>query len=403
MPESLWLQSTSPAFRLMIATSWLAAGPWHESQNEAIARAIDAGADWSEFLTLVDRHRTPALSWAALSRVPGITIPESFKIELQKRSNACRMNAVKQCLLLYEILKAFNSGSITSMPFKGQLLSHELYGDVGLRHSRDLDLAVMAEDLDRAKACLEVLGWKQDASTWFTLTPRQWRNLIQYEHHLDFTHTQTGTLLELHWRDQWETPEATSARWRRSKNLIWQGNSVQTMTPADLTLYLCCHGGDHAWFRAKWLGDLARAYVVGKLDWDGAFEGARRSGQDRVLFAAQVLLDRAYGFGLAPPTAESMIRKLPLLIDVPLHAIATPPVQGMPITLTSFRNRLRMSRYKSHLWPQASLRSKLGELFHCREDYKLFPLPDSCFWAYKPLRPLLWIWKWMNRSTRTIH
>ena len=254
MSESLWLQSTSPAFRLMIATSWLAAGSWQESQNEAIGKVIDAGANWSEFLCLVDRHRTPALSWAALSRAPGITIQESFKVELQRRSNACRMNAVRQCLLLSEILKALNNDSIACMPFKGQLLSHELYGDVGLRHSRDLDVAVMQEDLNRAKVCLEDLGWRQDGSTWFPLTSRQWTNLIQYEHHLDFVHIRTGTLLELHWRDQWETPEATSARWQRSTNLIWQGNSVQTMNPADLTLYLCCHGGDHAWFRAKWLG-----------------------------------------------------------------------------------------------------------------------------------------------------
>jgi hypothetical protein len=46
---------------------------------------------WMEYLRLVDRHRTPALSWAALRRVPGLVIPEPAKQELQKRSDACRI------------------------------------------------------------------------------------------------------------------------------------------------------------------------------------------------------------------------------------------------------------------------------------------------------------------------
>lgn len=403
MPESVWLQSTSSAFQLMIATSWLASGSWRAGQDEAIRRSIDAGVDWQEFLRLVDRHRTPALSLAVLNRVSEIQIPEFVWSDLRKRSNACRMEAVRQCMLLSGILKSFTCAAISAMPFKGQILSHELYDDIGLRHSRDIDLAVIATDLNRAKVLLEELGWRQDASTWFSLTPRQWENLIRYEHHLDFVHSSTGILLELHWRDQWETPESTSARWARSIEKKWQGSTVRSMSPADLTLYLCCHGGDHAWFRAKWLGDLARAHTVGRLDWDGAFAEAQKSGQERVLLAALVLLDRAYGFGVAPAVAESLIRKLPILVDVPLQAIVVAPVQGAPITFASFRNRIRMSRYKKLLWPGTSLRSSLGEIFHCREDYKLVSLPDSLFWAYKPLRPFLWLWKWMNHSIFQSH
>ena len=75
MPETQWLQRSSPAFRLMMATSWLAPDSWKENQEKAIRKAIEAEPDWTEYLSLVDRHRTPALSWAALRRVPGIMIP----------------------------------------------------------------------------------------------------------------------------------------------------------------------------------------------------------------------------------------------------------------------------------------------------------------------------------------
>ena len=158
MPETSWLQSASPAFRQMIATSWLAPASWQDKQEQAIREAIGAGMDWMEFIRLVDRHRTPALSWAALKRVSGLEIPQLAKQELQKRSDACRMQAVRNSLKLVGVLKGFHSAGIPTMTMKGPILSLELYGDVGLRHSHDLDLMVKPEDLARAQACLESMG-----------------------------------------------------------------------------------------------------------------------------------------------------------------------------------------------------------------------------------------------------
>ena len=59
----------SPDDRHLLAGPGLLAGA---NRRQAIREAIGAGLDWMEYLRLVDRHRTPALSWAALGRVPGI-------------------------------------------------------------------------------------------------------------------------------------------------------------------------------------------------------------------------------------------------------------------------------------------------------------------------------------------
>jgi hypothetical protein len=59
-----------------------------------------------EYLCLVDRHRTPALSWAALKRVPGLEIPEPTRREMQKRSDASRMQAVRHSMMLAECCEA---------------------------------------------------------------------------------------------------------------------------------------------------------------------------------------------------------------------------------------------------------------------------------------------------------
>lgn len=400
MLTSDWLQRTSPAFRLMIATSWLAPESWQEKQQEAIRAAVDAGPDWQEYLRLIDRHRTPALSWAALSRTPGAIPPEPLAKELKQRSDACRMESMKQCLLMASALKALNRAGIPVMPFKGQILSLSLYGDVGLRQCRDLDLAFAPEDLQRARACFEETGWELRSPAWFPLSPAQWARALRYEHDLEMVHTQTGCLLELHWRDEWETPQQTRDRWSRSVASVWQGSAIWSMTPSDLTLYLCSHGGHHAWSRAKWLGDLARAHAVEQLDWNGAIDEARRTSQEKVISTALRLLKQLYGSAM-PDLPEDPVINLPSrLLEIPIATLTNP---SEPLDANSsgwLRYRLLMSRYERQLHPRKAWRDSLARLLYGREDFRTLNLPDSLCWAYAPLHPVLWAWRSVERFLR---
>jgi hypothetical protein len=392
MPETSWLQSASPAFRLMIATSWLAPASWQEKQEQAIREAIGAGVDWMEYLRLVDRHRTPALSWAALRQVPGLVIPEPAKQELQRRSEACRMQAVKHSLLLAGVLKGFHRAGIPVMTLKGPLLSLELYGDVGLRHSHDLDLMVKPEDLARAQACLENMGWRQDAA-WFPLSPRQWENLLRHEHELHFVHPHGGCLLELHWRAQWELKGQTNDRWAGSVPGVWQGCLHITMSPIDQVLYLCSHGGVHGWFRAKWIGDLARIHAEGRMDWQAVFGRASRTGQERALLACLRLLQDVYGLPVQDLPGNPWKNLPSFLITRPLHDLKGPEDPAAFGALARIRGHFRLIRYERLAVPQKTGRDLLAESAYCREDFQVLRLPDSLFWAYAPLRPILWLWR----------
>jgi len=395
MPEILWLQRTSPAFRLLIATSWLAPASWQDRQEEAIREAIAAGPDWMEYIRLVDRHRLPALSWAALKRVPGLWIPESAKQELQKRSETCRMQAVRHCLFLAEALRCFNRAGIPAMPLKGPILSTELYGDVGLRQSHDLDLAVSPKDLSRAQACLEEIGWSIDPF-YFPLTPRQWESFLQHEWHIGFKRSPGANQLELHWRTAWNSPNLIDARWARSISSVWQGCSYQAMNRIDQILYLCEHGGGHLWFRAKWLGDLARIHAQGQVDWEAALAEARSTGQERAVLACLRLLETAYSLPL-PTLPGDPWKDLPsLLIAMPLRALTN----SKELTDLSIRampwERLRMNRYQRQLLPRITWRESLSGLAYCRQDFKILRLPDRFFRAYALLRPILWAWRAMH-------
>jgi len=392
MPESSWLEGTSPAFRLMIASSWLAPDSWMDHQELAIREAIVAAPDWAEYIRLVDRHRTPAVSWAALSRIPELKIPEPVEAELKKRSDSCRMQAIRHSLILAEVLKAFNRADIPVMPLKGPILSFDLYRDVGLRQSKDLDLACPPEDIARAQACLESQGWLLE-STFCHLTPRQWKSLYRHEYHLPFIHSLRGTMLELHWHNIVDLPSQTNEQWAKSIPSIWQGCSYQAMHPIDLVLYLCNHGGKHGWFRAKWLGDMARIHAMGQMDWDAAVRQARKAGQEISLLATLRLLELVYGLPM-PDLPEALRKKLPTsLINGSLHVLQDPEEPEGRSPVASFRDGLRMHRYGRLALSQRMVWETIKRYGYCRVDFHVLRLPDSLFWAYAPLRPILWLWR----------
>ena len=399
MTEISWLRGPSPAYRLMIATSWLAPDSWQQRQEETIREAIAAGPDWDEYLRLVERHRTQALSWASLNRVSGLDIPESARLQLQERSDAWQTHAARLSLRLVRVLKGFHLAGIPVMPLKGPTLSAEVYGDERLRQYRDLDLAVTPDDLPRAQACLENMGWRAE-SAWFPLTARQWQSFLRNEYDMKFVDRHSAVILELHWRNYGESSESTAARWARSIPSVWQQCFHRAMNPLDLAIYLCSHGGYHAWSRAHWLSDLARIHAEELVDWQQVFEQARSTGRQRPMLSCLQLLHEVYGLPF-PYLPGDPWKHLPrFLIGSPLRALKNPQDPAERGMMATLRERLRVTRYSMLVLPQRTWRDTLSELTYLREDYRVLRLPDRFFWAYAPLRPVLWVWRWARRGSQ---
>jgi hypothetical protein len=372
----------------MIATSWLAPDPWRIRQEETIRQAYADGIAWCDYLHLVDRHRTPALSWAALKRVDGLAIPEQIVSQLRKRSDACRMQAILHLQSLAGVLEALNHAGISMMPLKGPLLSLEMYGDVGLRQSKDLDVLVAREDVVKTQECLEALGWRR-AAEYASLTRRQSEFNLRYERHIGYVHRQRGCELELHWRAA-GTSEAVATDLSRGQPSQWQGFHYLGMKPADLALYLCDHGSGHAWARAKWLGDMARIWASQSTDWSAVFDAARTTGRERSVLLCLRLLREAYGL----PTntcGNGGFNVLPSSIaSKALRELTGPDEREERAALARVFEEIRSYRYKRRLWPYKSRWENFAEVTLRRVDFKVLRLPDRLFWLYIPLRPFLW-------------
>jgi hypothetical protein len=401
MSESNWLRDASPAFRLMIATSWIAPDWCRDDQDDAVHRACDAGPNWTEYLRLVDRHCTRALSWAALKRAPRVHVPEQVKRELQQRSDVCRLQAMLHLQLLAEVLKSLNHSEIPVMPLKGPLLSLALYGDAGLRQSKDLDILVPQNEIPQAQECLNKMGWRLGAE-YVSLTPRQWKANIRHAHHIGYVRPQQGCELELHWRNEWYSPQKTEQHWARSRTSELLGCSFRAMSHADLAVYLCNHGSGHRWFRAKWLGDLARMHCNGQVDWPCVLGYARTVGQERSVLLCLQLLSECYDLAF-PHMAGTLRNTLPY--PLACRAVRDLTATGEPVelnVLAAFKEGVRNSRYNRLLWPHRSWWKNLAGFPNCRLDFRVLRLPDSLFWLYMPLRPFLWMWRHMRRRNPTL-
>ncbi|MGB8031368.1 MAG: nucleotidyltransferase family protein [Terracidiphilus sp.] len=398
--ESKMLPGCNSAFRLMLATSWLAPEPWREYQCRAIRSALHLALDWDEYLTLVERHGTPALSWEVLKRVPDANLPATVRQALQRRHAACRMQATRLTSLLVQVLKDFNQTGIPLIPLKGPLLSLELYGDLGIRHSQDIDIMVALGDLPAAQARIEKMGWRVHLQP--TFSPRHSEVSLKIYHHIVYWHPLHRYFLELHWRTRWETPDRTAGQWMRSTELVWNGLRYRALSRTDLTLHLCEHGSGHAWFRSKWLSDLARIYAMDYVDWNAAFWTARSVGIENSLLQCLRLLNELYGLPV-PETLHKSAGRLPaVLLDrvamcmrAPVCMLAPPKVHRIP-----FFSRLRLAmgqlRYERLLRPRRSWRQAFMEAAYSSADFELLHLPDRLFWLYLPLRPFLLAWRWLR-------
>jgi hypothetical protein len=371
----------------MIASSWIAPDSCRDIQDNAVQQACDAGPNWSEYLHLVDRHRTPATSWAALKRNQRVHVPDQVKQELQRRSDLCRWQAMLHLQLLAEVLQLLNHSRIPVMPLKGPLLSFAVYGDVGLRQSKDLDILVPRGELRRAQECLESVGWRLGAE-YFPLSPRQWEATFRHEQHVGYVHPRQGCQLELHWRCSWL--QKTEQHWARSRTAELAGSFYQAMSLADLAIYLPEHGGRHQWFRAKWLGDLARFHCNSQVDWMDVLAHARTMGLERPVLLGLQLVGDCYDVPF-PSAPGSLQKRLPdRLASRTVRALTG---RGEPIARNAwarFKDTVRAYGYYRML---GLSRFWWGLVIHRRLDFRLLPLPDRFFWLYIPLRPLLWLWR----------
>ena len=74
------------------------------------------------------------------------------------------------------------------------------------------------------------------------------------------------------------------------------GQSVRTLSPEDLLIYLCVHGTKHRWERLTWIADVAElVQSSGDIDWQTTIERSTALGSLRVVLLGLYLSHAVLG------------------------------------------------------------------------------------------------------------
>ena len=297
--RSVMAPSLSPEFLLAAACAmW----PPSDRRTEAIRAAAAGPLDWARFVRVVRRHRVFGLVHDGLKRARPDVPPEIVQEIAAQAATLVREN-LEMAGEAVRLQRLFDDADLPVLFLKGSSLAVLAYGNLGLRHSKDIDLLVSPETLEPATALLERAGYRRfdpppDTSN------AQLRLLMPRRKDLGFVHEETGLQIELHWRlflNPHAMDEASVMAASRIVRLTGT-TGLRTLGEDDLFTYLCVHGALHWWNQLKWLADIG-ALLAAEPE-GGAerfYRAAEARGAGRAAAQAMLLCQRLLGTPL--PTA----------------------------------------------------------------------------------------------------
>jgi len=87
---------------------------------------------------------------------------------------------------------------------------------------------------------------------------------------------------------------------------VTNGIALPTLADDELFAYLSVHGASSAWFRLKWITDVA-AMLRGKPDIERIFDRSQELGAGRAAGLALLLADRLYGTLAESPLRQRLV------------------------------------------------------------------------------------------------
>ena len=389
---------STPEFRLFCLAL---RKPQHAADVDALRLALTGpernALNWAALVEGARRHRVTDLFLEGLEAAGIAVAGEDLLAALRRRNNAANRLIMVRGMLVVKLARMFSAAGIRVLILKGLALSMQLYGDPARREPGDIDLLIDPAQFDEARTLMAEAGLRPKGSP---LSARQ----RAVHHHLikdeTFVHAGTDALVELHHRLT-DNPELLStdfdALWRARETISIWGTPVATLSRADLLLYLCAHGGAHAWERLRWLVDLADA--VRAMGAEAALALARDAGLAPTLLHALMLAHDWLGLPVEPrllaeasedPDVVQLDRILARLYEGEAwHRI---PRRDIPAALQ--RDRHWQLRYRLSLKPDRRYRARqiMRELTS-PADWRTVALPERLFFLYPLVRPIGWLFR----------
>ncbi|OBA08115.1 hypothetical protein A9P44_01885 [Paenibacillus polymyxa] len=389
--------------------------------------------DWSRLLRLTEHHRVVPTVYLQLKTLDHPFIPAELLRTLQGQYQRNTLRMLQLQAEAERLTRLLTAHGIRVLMLKGPALAQQLYGDVSLRTSKDIDLLIAPDDMDEAEHWMKEAGYASKSGEVRVLGSWKWK-----DHHASFLHPQKRVEVELHWRlhpdggrepsfdELWDyrqmgqTAGAQTSRMAPATSVESRTvttSCMYTLGSQHQFLYLSAHGARHGWFRLRWLVDIDRL-AVRTVDWGALLPLLRRygglpaSGQAWALAAA--LLGTPIPEPMRPISATRQAHRLVLSALAFMQASVPAPypvatgtgtdrlarselvpsvalTEPMKTTPTGGGTSVSRTYLLSLKEPRHRLWYFINRLFPSTRDSVVFPLPRQLHFLYIPLRPILWL------------
>lgn len=341
--------------------------------------------DWDCVLRMALRHGVMPLLYVHLNAICPEAVPRSAFERMQDCFHAnARRNLFLAAQLLH-LLNLFEANSIPAAPYKGPVLAVSVYGDLAFRPFTDLDIFVHKHNVPKAKEILISQGYQMDRR----LTAAQEAAYLESQCEVHSWCDGGRIRVELQWAIAprcYGLSLDPEGLWERLSGVSFAGTTVRGFSPEDSILIHCVHGYKHCWERLGLICDVAeliRAHP--EMNWERVMERSKMSGSERITLLGLCLANDLLGAGL-PERVARKVRDEPavkwLARQVEIKLFQEPSRPPRPFDGLRFRLRAR-ERWRDRVF--YCLRRAITTT---ADDWAFFPLPDSLFPLYYPLRPI---------------
>ena len=382
----------SPGPALVLACARVAPDPDALSRIAVLASAV---GDWNNTARLGIRHGLGPLMYRNLAAAR-VEPPRAAAAALWARAQWAARRGHDMSAELRRIAAALRASAIRFVSFKGPLLAERVHGDCGLRESGDLDIVVPANQVRRARECMQSLGYCLPAA--FRETHERLSLHSPGRHELTLTRPGQAFIVELQWRanPELDVPAVSDETWwARARNVEIDGEEWTAIPPEEELLALLVHGTKHAWGSLDWLVDIGEIARRGEVPWPAFVQLARRHHAVRRAALGLLLARRLLG------------TPLPLIVD---DLIEAADVGGVADWITP---RLLDPEFRAYgigeaLQLQLAVHDTLLKRVACVAaavrptpgDWEWMRLPAGLAWLYWPLRPVRLAAKYLFRAPR---
>lgn len=345
--------------------------------------------DWDYFLQLSRHHRLYPILYSKIKDVSGI--PSSVVQTLFQEYKANTIQMLALCGEMDRVSRLFNEHQIPLLFMKGPVIANDIYGNLSLRTSRDLDILISPSHFEIADKLLLGLGYVKETVP-FLLDIWKWRG-----YHIVYTHPEKKVVLEVHWRLEplpWKQP-AFDELWKRKRVSHLTSTPVYYLGEEDLYLYLMAHGARHGWFRLRWVMDIDQMVRRG-YNFERAVPLFNKYKKSHIGGQALILASELFKTPI-----DSDLKKLMQREDA--KELAQNAIEFI-IQIDSLENISSTDSFKKYnrslnRWKQ--IYDKLILIFPTFSDFETLKLPKPFHFLYYPLRPFLAIVRLLKKNTYT--